>query len=137
LTFKCTRETLFFILVFKLKIYSQKNWSCQFSYKFLCLLHLDLYTIESERLNTYLIWGEKQRVRIARALANDPLIILADEPTGDMDSVAGNEVMAIISKLNPEYNKTIVCVTHDEEMLKPGMRLIRMDDGHIISDTYL
>lgn len=81
--------------------------------------------------------GEKQRVGIARALANDPMIILADEPTGDMDSVAGSEIMAIIKNLNQEHNKTIICVTHDEEMLKTGMRLIRMDDGRIISDTYL
>ncbi len=81
--------------------------------------------------------GEKQRVGIARALANDPIIILADEPTGDMDSVTGHEIIALITKLNQEYGKTIICVTHDEEMLKPGMRLIRMDDGRIISDTSL
>jgi len=76
-------------------------------------------------------------VGIARALANDPIIILADEPTGDMDSVAGSEIMELITLLNKNQNKTIVCVSHDEEMLKPGMRLIRMDDGRIISDTYL
>lgn len=81
--------------------------------------------------------GEKQRVGIARALANDPMIILADEPTGDMDSVIGHEIMALISELNQRHNKTIICVTHDEELLKPGMRLIRMDDGRIISDTFL
>ncbi|MHA1944628.1 MAG: ABC transporter ATP-binding protein [Candidatus Hodarchaeales archaeon] len=81
--------------------------------------------------------GEKQRVGIARSLANNPMIILADEPTGDMDSVAGKEIMEIITKLNSDHNKTVICVTHDEEILKPGMRLIRMDDGHIISDTYL
>lgn len=81
--------------------------------------------------------GEKQRVGIARALANDPMIILADEPTGDMDSVIGHEIMALISELNQHHNKTIICVTHDEELLKPGMRLIRMDDGRIISDTFL
>lgn len=65
------------------------------------------------------------------------LIILADEPTGDMDSVIGLEIMALISELNQIHNKTIICVTHDEEMLKPGMRLIHMDDGRIISDTLL
>ena len=81
--------------------------------------------------------GEKQRVGIARALANDPIIILADEPTGDMDSVSGSEIMEIITQLNKNQNKTIVNISHDEEMLKPGMRLIRMDDGRIISDTYL
>lgn len=81
--------------------------------------------------------GEKQRVGIARALANDPMIILADEPTGDMDSVAGHEIMALINKLNEDHGKTIICVTHDDEMLKPGMRLIRTDDGRIVSDTNL
>lgn len=98
------------------------------------LVHLE------HRLNHHpheLSGGEKQRVGIARALANDPMIILADEPTGDMDSVAGNEIISIITKLNHEYDKTIICVTHDEDMLKPGMRLIRMDDGHVISDTYV
>ena len=54
-----------------------------------------------------------------------------------MDSVAGNEIMEIITLLNKKQNKTIICVSHDEEMLKPGMRLFRMDDGRIISDTYL
>ncbi len=81
--------------------------------------------------------GEKQRVGIARALANDPMIILADEPTGDMDSVTGHEIMSLIYELNQQHNKTIICVTHDEEMLKSGMRLVRMDDGRIISDTLL
>ncbi|MHA2225577.1 MAG: ABC transporter ATP-binding protein [Candidatus Hodarchaeales archaeon] len=81
--------------------------------------------------------GEKQRIGIARALANDPEIILADEPTGDLDSATGTEIMTLLLSLNQSFGKTIICVTHDEEMLKPGMRLIKMDDGHIISDTYL
>ncbi|MHA2247524.1 MAG: ABC transporter ATP-binding protein [Candidatus Hodarchaeales archaeon] len=100
---------------------------------------LDLVNLD-RRVNHHpheLSGGEKQRVGIARALANDPTIILADEPTGDMDSVTGHEIMALITKLNQEHNKTILCVTHDEEMLKPGMRLLRMDDGRIISDTNL
>ena len=81
--------------------------------------------------------GEKQRVGIARSLANDPQVILADEPTGDLDSATGNEIMALLRDLNQTHRKTIVCVTHDEEMLKTGMRLIKMEDGHIISDSYL
>jgi putative ABC transport system ATP-binding protein len=81
--------------------------------------------------------GEKQRVGIARSLANDPEVILADEPTGDLDSAIGREIMDLIESLNKSHGKTIVCVSHDENMLKPGMRLIKMEDGHIISDSYL
>ncbi|MFX1282064.1 MAG: ABC transporter ATP-binding protein [Promethearchaeota archaeon] len=81
--------------------------------------------------------GEKQRVGIARSLANDPEVILADEPTGDLDSAIGNEIMTLLRDLNQTHRKTIVCVTHDEEMLKPGMRLIKMEDGRIISDSHL
>ena len=81
--------------------------------------------------------GEKQRVGIARSLANDPDIILADEPTGDLDSAKGREIMDLIESLNKTQGKTIICVTHDENMLKHGMRLIKMEDGRIISDIYL
>jgi len=81
--------------------------------------------------------GEKQRVGIARSLANDPEVILADEPTGDLDSVIGKEIMQLLLTLNQVHGKTIICVTHDEEMLKPGMRLIKMEDGFISDDTYL
>jgi putative ABC transport system ATP-binding protein len=81
--------------------------------------------------------GEKQRVGIARALANDPVIILADEPTGDLDSATGQEIMDLLITLNRIQEKTIVCVTHDDELLTPSMRLIKMEDGLIISDSYL
>ncbi|MFX0184412.1 MAG: ABC transporter ATP-binding protein [Candidatus Hodarchaeota archaeon] len=81
--------------------------------------------------------GEKQRVGIARSLANDPEVILADEPTGDLDSVIGKEIMQLLLTLNQVHGKTIICVTHDEEMLKPGMRLIKMEDGFITDDVYL
>ncbi|MHA1973287.1 MAG: ABC transporter ATP-binding protein [Candidatus Hodarchaeales archaeon] len=70
--------------------------------------------------------GEKQRVGIARSLANDPELILADEPTGDLDSATGNEIMSLLVELNKIHGKTIVCVTHDEEMLHSGMRLLKM-----------
>lgn len=81
--------------------------------------------------------GEKQRVGIARALANDPVIILADEPTGDLDSAMGQEIMNLLITLNQTQGKTIICVTHDDEFLTSGMRLIKMEDGQIISDSYL
>ncbi|MHA2347672.1 MAG: ABC transporter ATP-binding protein, partial [Candidatus Hodarchaeales archaeon] len=81
--------------------------------------------------------GEKQRVGIARSLVNDPDVILADEPTGDLDSTTGDEIMELLLNLNQENQKTIICVTHDEVMLKKSMRLLKMEDGHIISDSYI
>ena len=81
--------------------------------------------------------GEKQRVGIARALANEPIIILADEPTGDLDFATGQEIMNLLMTLNQKQEKTIICVTHDNELLTSGMRLIKMEDGRIISDSYL
>jgi putative ABC transport system ATP-binding protein len=73
--------------------------------------------------------GQKQRVAIARAIVGKPEIILADEPTGNLDSVMGNEVMDILMKLNKEYNTTIVMVTHDENMARKTNRLVRLFDG--------
>ena len=79
--------------------------------------------------------GERQRVGIARALANDPPIILADEPTGDLDSKMGSEIMELLGDLNQKLNKTLVVVTHDHSLLRKGMRLLKMQDGTIIDDT--
>jgi len=73
--------------------------------------------------------GQKQRVAIARAIVGKPAIILADEPTGNLDSVMGDEVMDILIGLNKEHNTTIVMVTHDERMAKKTDRLIRLYDG--------
>ncbi len=73
--------------------------------------------------------GQKQRVAIARAIVGEPSIILADEPTGNLDSVMGNEIMQILLTLNKEQNTTIVMVTHDEAMARMTNRLIRLYDG--------
>ena len=73
--------------------------------------------------------GQKQRVAIARAIVGNPKIILADEPTGNLDSVMGNEIMDILLKLNQEQKTTIVMVTHDESMAKRTNRLVRLFDG--------
>ena len=78
--------------------------------------------------------GERQRVGIARALANDPQIILADEPTGDLDSKKAQEILELLMHLNEKLGKTLVVVTHDHTLLKPGMRLLKMDSGQILSD---
>jgi len=73
--------------------------------------------------------GQKQRVAIARAIVGQPQIILADEPTGNLDSVMGNEIMNILLRLNEDHNTTIVMVTHDEMMAQKTHRLVRLFDG--------
>lgn len=77
--------------------------------------------------------GQKQRVAIARAIVGNPDIILADEPTGNLDSVMGNEVIDILLKLNSENNTTIIMVTHDENMAKKTHRLMRLYDGQQVA----
>jgi putative ABC transport system ATP-binding protein len=73
--------------------------------------------------------GQKQRVAIARAIVGNPEIILADEPTGNLDSAMGNEIMDILVQLNQRDGTTIVMVTHDEHMAKKTHRLVRLFDG--------
>lgn len=76
--------------------------------------------------------GESQRVAIARALANDPQIILADEPTGNLDSKSGKEIMEILQKLNKERKVTLIIVTHDSSIAKHAQRIISLKDGMIV-----
>ncbi|MEO0075611.1 MAG: ABC transporter permease [candidate division WOR-3 bacterium] len=80
--------------------------------------------------------GEQQRVAIARALANDPSIILADEPTGNLDSKSGQEIMAILKELH-QKGITIIMVTHDENVASYAERVIRLKDGEIIEDKQI
>lgn len=90
----------------------------------------------SHRLNFYtnqISGGEKQRVAIARALVNNPAVIFADEPTGNLDSKSGNTVMSILQKLN-DSGRTIILVTHEMDTANHAKRILRIKDGNIISD---
>ena len=77
--------------------------------------------------------GEQQRVAIARALANSPKIVLADEPTGELDARTGAEMIALFERLNAD-GTTIVVVTHDEDLARAARRVIHMRDGEIVGD---
>ena len=85
---------------------------------------------------TELSGGEQQRVAIARALANDTEIVLADEPTGNLDSKTGKQIMELLSKLHKKNKKTIILVTHDINLVKYAHRTIYLKDGIIISDNH-
>ena len=78
--------------------------------------------------------GEQQRVAVARALMNDPFLILADEPTGNLDSVSGQELVDLFRRLNAEQGITLLIVTHDPAVSVCARRVIRMHDGQIIAD---
>lgn len=91
----------------------------------------------SERMNhkpDELSGGQKQRVAIARAMANNPSIILADEPTGALDSKTGRKIMDLFHKLNKEQGKTIVLITHSPELAAETGRIITIKDGNIIGE---
>jgi putative ABC transport system ATP-binding protein len=87
----------------------------------------------AEHLPSQLSGGERQRIAIARALANDPLLILADEPTGNLDSKTGKEIAELFVELN-EKGKTIVVVTHMLDIAKYAKRIIYLKDGEIIKE---
>ena len=78
--------------------------------------------------------GQRQRVAVARALANEPALILADEPTGSLDTQAGDEIMALLGDLNQSQGATIIIVTHDRHVAQETRRILAMQDGRIVDD---
>ncbi len=84
---------------------------------------------------TELSGGEQQRVTIARSLVSNPLVLLADEPTGALDSATGHDLMTLLKQLVDEAGLTIVLVTHEQEVASYARRIIRMRDGRIIEDS--
>lgn len=92
----------------------------------------------SNRINHHpaeLSGGERQRVAVARALANDPEIVLADEPTGNLDSKTGKEIMDLLISLHDVHKKTVIIVTHDLNIAKGLHRIIHLIDGKVVGDS--
>ncbi len=98
---------------------------------------LDLVGLRKRRGNlpNQLSGGEQQRTSIARALANKPEILLADEPTGNLDSKASDEIISILRNRNRDYKQTTLIITHNPEIANACDRIIEISDGRIVSDT--
>ena len=88
---------------------------------------------KKEALPGTLSGGQQQRVAIARALAAKPQIILADEPTGNLDSVTSHEVMGLLRVVAKRYAQTIILITHDQDIAQMADRIVRIEDGRIVS----
>ncbi|MBQ8119039.1 MAG: ABC transporter ATP-binding protein [Lachnospiraceae bacterium] len=94
-----------------------------------------MLTSKKEMLPNQLSGGQQQRVAIARALAFRPAIILADEPTGNLDSQTGQDVLSLLKVSADKYGQTIVMITHNDEIAQLADRIIRIEDGHIVSES--
>ena len=79
--------------------------------------------------------GQQQRVSIGRAIINNPALVLADEPTGNLDSKASDEIISLLKKKKKKYNQTIIVITHDLEIASSAKRIITIEDGKIINDV--
>jgi putative ABC transport system ATP-binding protein len=100
------------------------------AFEALTLVHIDS---KANNLSNHISGGQIQRVAIARALVMNPSIILADEPTGNLDTKTAHEIMDILTKMNKE-GRTIILITHEEDIASFAKRKIRLVDGHIVSD---
>jgi putative ABC transport system ATP-binding protein len=88
----------------------------------------------AHHLPSQLSGGQQQRVAIARALVNEPELVLADEPTGNLDTRTSVEVMEILQRLNREHGLTVVLVTHEHDIAEYGTRVVTFRDGRVVSD---
>ena len=87
-----------------------------------------------KHLPNQLSGGQQQRVSIGRALANNPALLLADEPTGNLDSENSKEIVALLRKFNREHNQTVIMITHDERIAQSADRIIAIEDGKVVKD---
>jgi ABC-type lipoprotein export system ATPase subunit len=87
----------------------------------------------AEHLPSQLSGGEQQRVAIARALSTGPRVVLADEPTGNLDSTTGAEIVELLTALSEEHRQTVVLVTHDHDVAAKAQRVVRMQDGRVLA----
>lgn len=97
---------------------------------------LDLVGRE-KHLPNQLSGGQQQRVSIGRALMNSPSIVLADEPTGNLDSKNSHEIVELLKRMNREYNQTLIMITHDEGIALQARRIIAIEDGKIVRDEVI
>ncbi|MBR5738720.1 MAG: ABC transporter ATP-binding protein [Lachnospiraceae bacterium] len=94
-------------------------------------------TGREKHLPNQLSGGQQQRVSIGRALMNSPSILLADEPTGNLDSANSQEIVALLKQANREYGQTLIVITHDESIALQADRIISLEDGRIVKDEVL
>lgn len=97
---------------------------------------LDILNLKNRRehLPNQLSGGQQQRVSIGRAIVNYPAIVLADEPTGNLDSKASKEIIDLLKMSNQKYNQTVILITHDENIALEADRILTIDDGKIVKD---
>jgi putative ABC transport system ATP-binding protein len=98
------------------------------------LLHTLGLENRKNNLPNQLSGGQQQRVSIGRAMMNEPAIMLADEPTGNLDSKASEEIVSLLKLSNKKYNQTVIIITHDEKIALQADRVITIDDGRVIKD---
>ena len=94
-------------------------------------------TERARHLPSQLSGGQQQRVSIGRALMNAPAVVLADEPTGNLDSKNSQEIVELLKKSNREYGQTLIVITHDESIALQADRLLSIEDGHIVRDEVI
>ena len=104
-------------------------------------MHELLHTLRLEgrekHLPNQLSGGQQQRVSIGRALMNAPSVVLADEPTGNLDSKNSQEIVELLKYSNREYGQTLIVITHDESIALQADRVIAIEDGHIVRDEVI